>query len=107
MDNPETPATLGTQDTGRKRTKQRNHNTTQKSRKYEQHGPHQYPRVDQNLEKMNNTDPIKILEWTNVFAKRKLSLLLIRNPSCYLFMYSPVRLLSAVEKRKRKIYIFI
>ena len=47
MDNPETPATLGTQDSGRKRTKQRNHNATQKPRKDEQHRPHQHPRVDQ------------------------------------------------------------
>jgi hypothetical protein len=36
MDNPETPATVGTQDTGRRQTKHKNttqHNTTQKTKK--------------------------------------------------------------------------
>jgi len=39
MNNPETLATPVTQDTGRRQTKQKT--TTQKTKKDEQHGPHQ------------------------------------------------------------------
>jgi hypothetical protein len=39
MDNPETMTILTTQDTRRRQTKQK-HNTTQKSKKDEQHGPY-------------------------------------------------------------------
>ena len=41
MNNPETLATLGTRDMGR-RQKQK-HNTTQKTKKDEEHGPYQKP----------------------------------------------------------------
>ena len=44
MDNPETMTILATQDTRRRQTKQK-HNTTQKSKKDEQHGPYQSPRM--------------------------------------------------------------
>ena len=43
MDNPETLATLDTHDIGRRQTKhtKNHHNTTQKTKKEEQRGPHQ------------------------------------------------------------------
>ena len=40
MDNSQALATLGTQDTGQ-RNKTQKHSTAQKTKKYEQHGPHQ------------------------------------------------------------------
>jgi len=58
MDNPETLATLGTQDKGRRQTK---HNTTQKTNK------------------MSNMDPPK----TQVLTKGKQFPPLLRLPTCY------------------------
>jgi len=49
MDNPEALATMGTQDTGRRQTKQK-HNT-------------------QKTKSMSNTDPTKTRRWTKVLAK--------------------------------------
>ena len=43
MDNPETLATLDTQDIGQRQTKQQQKNRKQKD---EQHGPHQKPGVN-------------------------------------------------------------
>jgi hypothetical protein len=50
MDNPETLATLGTQETGRRQTKQKHkHNTTQRTKKISGFwwDPHQKPVIDE------------------------------------------------------------
>ena len=67
MQNPETLATLGTQDTGRRQTKQ----ITQ----------------TQEIKKMRNTDTTKYRGLTDVLAKCKQVMPLIRRPPCY--SYSP------------------
>jgi hypothetical protein len=67
MQNPETLATLGTQDTGRRQTKQ----ITQ----------------TQEIKKMRNTDTTKYRGLTQVLVKCKQFIPLIRRPACC--SYSP------------------
>jgi len=68
MDNPETLATLYTQDTGRRQCKKTLYSATQK------------------IKQMNNTDPIKKWWCTQVLTKGKMFLLLITHPSCYSYI---------------------
>jgi hypothetical protein len=63
MDNPETLATLSTQDTWRRRTKQKN--STHK------------------VKQINNTNPNKNHGWTKVLVKGKQFLYLIKHEPCY------------------------
>jgi hypothetical protein len=50
---------------------------------------------------MSNTDPKKTPEGTQVLAKGKQFLLLIRNPPCYSYIQSrSITVLAVIEERK-------
>jgi len=78
MDNPETIATLDTQDTWRRTNK--TENTTHKTKM---------------------PDHTKNRGWTHVLAKGKQFLFLIRHPPCYSYIQSiPIKVLAVIEERK-------
>jgi len=82
MNNPETPATLCAQDTGRRQTKLIN--TTQRRK----------------LTRWAYTDPPKNRWWTQVLAKGKHFLSRISNPLCY--SYSRDMLGTTINASKHK-----
>jgi len=80
MDNPETLATLGTQDKGGRQTKQKIQHKKIKSWAI-------------------RTPPNPV--WNQVPAKANQYLLLIKHPLCYSYMQSsPVKVLVVIEERK-------
>ena len=89
MNNPEILATLVTQDTERRQTKQgaiRNGQPRDTGNiGYTRHRTktNKTKNTTQKPTKMRNTDPTKNREWTQVLTKGKQFLLLIRHPLCF------------------------
>jgi len=77
MDNPETLATLDTQDTGRGQTKHKN--TTQKTKKMR--NTDHTKNTTQKTKKMSNTDPPKM--GVNPGARKGYGMPLVRHPQYY------------------------